>query len=635
ASEGCVLVIDEAYSLSASMGVGSGGGGDPYRTAVVDTLVEQVQNVPGEDRCVLLLGYRAEMEAFMRDTNPGLARRFALDNAFSFEDYTDDELLSILRGKLRREQLTAGVSALMAAADVLRKKRGTASHFGNGGEVANLLSEAKLRKENRRGSGSVELDPELLPQDFDPEYGVGPPDGAALEEDLFGDLIGCADIKVQLKKIRSTFVHAERLGRDPRKAINMNFRFTGAPGTGKTTVARRVGRMFKQLKAIHSDEVVSCSPSDLTTGYVGQAAKKTKEIMDKAVGKVLFVDEAYGLNPRHGGTGSFMQEAVDQLVQCLTDDKYKGNMVVVLAGYVDDIDELMEANPGLASRFPETLHFPGFGVGDCCRLFESSLKREFGTDLAPGAASALRVLLPSIVEAPRFGNGRTITDLAKNVFAEISMRMSDSAGGAEATGDQADQRASAEDIRRSAAAILHQMTRVAHNRATDIAAATVPEAAFCTGDRTAQKPPKQTTTTKTTTAGKGASPKKASGAKRTAKERDDNNGDDRESIPSGLDPFLSMEDLYVLREACEIAGVPADSPDLRDDDNTEVEERLRRVFLLPRVEGGIGLSPDRAQAFLRKLRRDRAALSLLGREAADTEAKLASDEAQAEGALAE
>ncbi|CAN0163486.1 unnamed protein product, partial [Ectocarpus sp. 4 AP-2014] len=270
AAEGCVLVIDEAYSLRAGSGVGGkgGSGGDPYRTAVVDTLVEQVQNVPGEDRCVLLLGYRAEMEEFMRDANPGLARRFALDNAFSFEDYKDEELLSILRGKLRREHLTAGVDALMAAADVLRKKRKTASHFGNGGEVANLLSEAKLRKENRRKDGSLEarLDPELLPQDFDPEYGVGPMDGAALEDDLFGDLIGCADIKLQLTRIRSTFVHAQRLGRDPREAVNLNFRFTGAPGTGKTTVAKRAGRMFKQLSVIHSDDVVSCSPSDFTTG---------------------------------------------------------------------------------------------------------------------------------------------------------------------------------------------------------------------------------------------------------------------------------------------------------------------------------------------------------------------------------
>lgn len=90
-AEGCVLVIDEAYSLDAGGGIGDGGGGfgkDPYRTAVVDTLVEQVQNVPGEDRCVLLLGYKSEMEEFMRNTNPGLARRFALDNAFVFDDYS-------------------------------------------------------------------------------------------------------------------------------------------------------------------------------------------------------------------------------------------------------------------------------------------------------------------------------------------------------------------------------------------------------------------------------------------------------------------------------------------------------------------------------------------------------------------
>lgn len=90
-AEGCVLVIDEAYSLDVGGQIGEGGGGsgrDPYRAAVVDTLVEQVQNVPGEDRCVLLLGYQAEMETFMRNSNPGLARRFALDNAFVFEDYS-------------------------------------------------------------------------------------------------------------------------------------------------------------------------------------------------------------------------------------------------------------------------------------------------------------------------------------------------------------------------------------------------------------------------------------------------------------------------------------------------------------------------------------------------------------------
>lgn len=82
----------------------------------------------------------------------------------------------------------------------------------------------------------------------------------------------------------------------------------------------------------------------------------------------------------------------------MTDDKYKGKMVVIVAGYVHDIDELMESNPGLASRFPETLHFPNFGVDDCCHLFKSVLKRGYSTELAPGAAEVLRELLPPIVE---------------------------------------------------------------------------------------------------------------------------------------------------------------------------------------------------------------------------------------------
>ena len=96
---------------------------------------------------------------------------------------------------------------------------------------------------------------------------------------------------------------------------------------------------------------------------------------------------------------------VDQLVQCLTDDKYKGNMVVVMAGYETDIDELMEANPGLASRFPETIHFDNFGVDDCCRLLESSLKKAFGTELAPEATAALGELLKPLVQVRHMVRG--------------------------------------------------------------------------------------------------------------------------------------------------------------------------------------------------------------------------------------
>lgn len=97
-------------------------------------------------------------------------------------------------------------------------------------------------------------------------------------------------------------------------------------------------------------------------------------------------------------TFSSVGQAVDELVQCLTNDKYKGNLVVIAAGYAKDIDALMEANQGLASRFPETLHFPNFQLDDCCRLFEAGLKRNFSTELAPEAAKWLGELLTPLVE---------------------------------------------------------------------------------------------------------------------------------------------------------------------------------------------------------------------------------------------
>lgn len=97
-------------------------------------------------------------------------------------------------------------------------------------------------------------------------------------------------------------------------------------------------------------------------------------------------------------------QAVDQLVQCLTDDKYKGNMVCVVAGYVHEIDELMEANPGLASRFPDTIHFPNFEVDDCCTMLEAGLKRNFSTELKPESKAALPRLLSPLIQVRYSGS---------------------------------------------------------------------------------------------------------------------------------------------------------------------------------------------------------------------------------------
>jgi len=218
-AEGSVLVIDEAYGLYGKDGK------DPYKTQVIDTIVEQVQAVPGEDKCVVMLGYREEMEQMMRGSNPGLQRRFQLENAFQFEDYSNDELLEILKLKMKKAGVTADIEALMAAVDKLAVQRDTKPPFGNGGAVANLLSEALQRKAGR-GAGTH---PELIASDF------APPDEEAANDTneavLFKGLIGCDEIIEKLKEYKQTFVRAKEKGQDPLKKLSLNFRFVGAPGT--------------------------------------------------------------------------------------------------------------------------------------------------------------------------------------------------------------------------------------------------------------------------------------------------------------------------------------------------------------------------------------------------------------------
>eukprot|EP00899_Mesostigma_viride_P014092 jgi/Mesvir1/22684/Mv14107-RA.1 len=426
---GCVLLIDEAYGLFGTNGQ------DPFRVAVLNTIVEKVQNVAGEDRAVIMVGYREEMEKMLRDSNPGLARRFGLNDAFVFEDYDNEQLMKILAFKLNKEQLRAGRDARMAAIDELARRRDTSAHFGNGGEVDNLLREAKLRKQRRRSSNSTQarLDNELIAADFDPRVDEPVGGGAGLGDELFGDLIGMDEVATLLKRLQATFVFARNRGTDPLQLVSLNFRFCGPPGTGKTTVARRMGRMFCQLGVLHSEDVVQCSPSDFLTGYGGQAALKTKEMFANALGKVLFVDEAYGLNPSHGGgtsSSGMMQEVVDQMVQCLTDERFKGKMVVILAGYEADINALMAANAGLASRFPNTIPFRNFNAVDCQKLLCMTLNspRYGNVEISPEALSVLPERLQRLVDLPNFGNGRTIDEWAKLIFAEVAVRAACDAG---------------------------------------------------------------------------------------------------------------------------------------------------------------------------------------------------------------
>jgi hypothetical protein len=230
-AEGCVLVIDEAYLLNASHGGGTSGSRDPYKDAVIDTIVETVQGVPGEDRAVVILGYKKEMEALMAAANPGLSRRFQMENALVFKDYSDTSLVRILMKRCVDEHIKLSLPVAIFAVKQLSKAR-EQPNFGNAGALNNLLSEAKKAMSSRLSTmPKHERKDELIESDF----GVMEKDSSP--ETLFQGLVGCENIINKLREYHSIISLCKAKGQDPKKFIEYNFMFLGAPGTGSSTLS--------------------------------------------------------------------------------------------------------------------------------------------------------------------------------------------------------------------------------------------------------------------------------------------------------------------------------------------------------------------------------------------------------------
>lgn len=221
ATVGKVLIIDEAYMLSGSSS-------DSFKEAVIDTIVAEVQSTPGEDRCVLLLGYKEQMENMMRDVNPGLARRFPLESAFVFEDFSDPELRQILGLKLKAIGFDATDQAKKVAMDVLQRARNR-PNFGNAGEVDIILDRAKALHQRHLTEGKSKSHDILDAIDFDPEFDRGERAVTNLPA-LFQDVVGCEDLVKQIQGYQETAANMKALGMDPREQLPFSFLFKGPPG---------------------------------------------------------------------------------------------------------------------------------------------------------------------------------------------------------------------------------------------------------------------------------------------------------------------------------------------------------------------------------------------------------------------
>ncbi|RFU29072.1 hypothetical protein B7463_g7259, partial [Scytalidium lignicola] len=415
---GKVLVIDEAYGLHGGGGTGRGSSTDSYKAAVIDTIVAEVQSVPGDDRCVLLLGYKDQMETMFQSVNPGLSRRFPLSEAFQFEDFTDEELRVILDMKLKSQAYNATDQAKAVAMEVLKRARNK-PNFGNAGEVDILLNGAKLRHQQRRSAGNVKDASTLEAVDMDPDFDRGERAATNIRM-LFEGEVGREELVARLEGYQNTVANMRARSMDPREQIPFSFLFRGPPGTGKTTTARKIGKVYYDMGFLASAEVLERSVTDLVGEYVGQTGPKTKELFQKSLGKVLFIDEAYRL-----AEGHFAKEAMDEIVDCITKPEFAQKLVIILAGYDADINRLMSVNPGLTSRFPETIQFRAIDPPQCLDLFTKQLKKKKHLDIKVIASpsmdfkDALLHRFNILINTPNWGSARDVSLLTKAVYGKL------------------------------------------------------------------------------------------------------------------------------------------------------------------------------------------------------------------------
>ncbi len=233
-------------------------------------------------------------------------------------------------------------------------------------------------------------------------------------------LIGLAPVKRlvrQLTAVQQVAQHRQRAG---LRAVtpSPHLVFTGNPGTGKTTVARLVGRLYKELGLLSTGHVVEVDRSGLVAGYVGQTALKTREVLDTAKGGVLFIDEAYTLNSDH--RNDYGAEAIETILAYMENNR--GEIAIVVAGYPGEMSEFLRQNPGLASRFDHTLDFPDFEDHELLAVFEGMVAEHDYLLTAESRAAAAEI----VANWPRheaFGNARDVRRLFNAAVAEHAAAM--------------------------------------------------------------------------------------------------------------------------------------------------------------------------------------------------------------------
>ena len=426
-ARGGVLLIDEAYSLARSQQDSK-----DFGKEVIEVLIREMSDGPG-DIAIVVVGYPREMQTFL-NSNPGLKSRF--NQYFDFPDYLPQELMQIAESAAHKKRVhfSAEASTLLYR-KLTEAFRSRDRAFGNARAVHALVEKAKMNLGLRvmKSLDPNAYSPEQLQlidaEDVDKIYTkrvVRKPDiktdPLLLEEAMaeLDALVGLDEVKTEALELIRLVKYYNETGRDVLNKFSLHTVFTGNPGTGKTTVARIIAKVFKALGIIERGHLVECDRQGLVAGYVGQTAIKTREIIDEAEGGVLFIDEAYAL--ASGGGNDFGNEAIETLLKQMEDRR--GQFIVIVAGYTDRMKQFLEANPGLQSRFDRTLSFEDYSTVQLCQIGLMMLAEE---NLVPDARAAAHLsrYLTGLYDLrdKYFGNARSVRQVIREAVKNQHLRM--------------------------------------------------------------------------------------------------------------------------------------------------------------------------------------------------------------------